>query len=215
MNQFRLHQQVRRETVIFFDSHDRSQTLDLCFTSKDLANKIIRCDVIMQLNHDSNHFFIETILDFTISKNQQKNIYVWDKTNSKDFNEKFRKSIVMIFSMMIISSRLDDYAHCLLLTLQEIIVVIVLKKRINNYIISEFISKCKTICIKVQKTRKREQSNRRRLNVDVMRTLVIHHRYKTLLHKKKKLIVSTLKQIHRDLVEAVMSDVDKIWKLAK
>ena len=64
--------------------------------------------------------------------------------------------------------------------------------------------------VKMQKAKKVEQRYKKRLDLNAMRTLQTHHRFKYLLDKKKKFIAITLRQTHRDLMKATMSDVKKI-----
>lgn len=62
---------------------------------------------------------------------------------------------------------------------------------------------------------RREQKLRARLGPQADRTLEAYRRYKTLMDKKKKLIKSTLRQTHRDLVAEAAGDMERVWKLAK
>ena len=67
----------------------------------------------------------------------------------------------------------------------------------------------------MQKVKRIKQLYKKRLSFNAMRTLQAHHRFKYFLHKKKKFIAIILKQTHRDLMKTTMSDVKKVWKLAK
>ena len=143
MNRYQLTQHLRRDTITW-SSRERSFTLNLCFTSINLIDKVTHCDINKKLDHDFDHFSIKIFLDLMLIDTVIKTTYVWDKIDLERYNDKLIDLFNFISSLRsrLALKNLNEHVDCFLRTIQEIIARCVSKKRINIYIISRFISKC-------------------------------------------------------------------------
>jgi hypothetical protein len=68
MNEFRLQSNFSKETSTYFHFQKLKSIIDMCLTIENLNDRILICKTRSNLNHDSNHFFIETILNISINE---------------------------------------------------------------------------------------------------------------------------------------------------
>jgi hypothetical protein len=73
MNEFRLQSNLSRKTSTYFHFQESKSIIDMCLTIENLNDRILICKTRLDLNHDSNHFFIETILNVSINKTTCQN----------------------------------------------------------------------------------------------------------------------------------------------
>jgi hypothetical protein len=68
MNEFRLQLNLSRKTSTYFHFQKSEFIIDMCLTTENLNDRILICKTRLNLNHDSNHFFIDTILNISINE---------------------------------------------------------------------------------------------------------------------------------------------------
>jgi hypothetical protein len=89
MNEFRLQFNLSRNTSTYFHFQKSESIIDLCLTTKNLNDRILICKSRLNLNHDSNHMFIETILNVSINETSFFERFNWDRLNMKKFKSTF------------------------------------------------------------------------------------------------------------------------------
>ncbi len=85
MNEFRLQFNLSRNTSTYFHFQKSKSIIDLCLTTKNLNDRILICKTRSNLNHDSNHMLIETILNVSINETSFFERFNWDRLNMKKF----------------------------------------------------------------------------------------------------------------------------------
>ncbi len=68
MNEFRLQFNLSREISTYFHFQESESIIDMCLTIENLNDRILICKTRSDLNHDSNHYFIEIILNISINE---------------------------------------------------------------------------------------------------------------------------------------------------
>jgi hypothetical protein len=66
MNEFRLQFNFSRKTSTYFHFQKLKSIIDMCLTIESFNDRILTCKTRSNLNHDSNHMLIETILNISI-----------------------------------------------------------------------------------------------------------------------------------------------------
>ncbi len=89
MNEFRLQFNLSRKTTTYFHFQKSKSIIDMCLTTENLNNRILISKTRSDLNHDSNHFFIETILNISINETFFFKRFNWDRLNMKTFKNTF------------------------------------------------------------------------------------------------------------------------------
>jgi hypothetical protein len=85
MNEFRLQSNLSRETSTYFHFQKFESIIDQCLTTKNFKDRILICKTRSNLNHDSNHKLIETILNVSISEASFLERFNWNRLNMKKF----------------------------------------------------------------------------------------------------------------------------------
>lgn len=71
MDDFDLTSQLPAGTITY-EEGDRRTTINLCLTTVSLVERLIRCGIDSDANHDSDHLPIVTSLDLTVTQLQQQ-----------------------------------------------------------------------------------------------------------------------------------------------
>jgi hypothetical protein len=85
INEFRLQFNLSRNTSTYFHFQKSKSIIDLCLTTKSYNDRILICKTRSNLNHDSNHMFIKTILNVSINETLFFERFNWDRLNMKKF----------------------------------------------------------------------------------------------------------------------------------
>lgn len=64
-------------------NEDRPATLDLVFIPRELEEKVIKCRAATELDHDSDHYPVETVLDLEHTYNTPRQTRRWKSTDIK------------------------------------------------------------------------------------------------------------------------------------
>jgi hypothetical protein len=89
MNEFWLQFNFSRKTSTYFYFQKLKLIIDMCLTIENLNDDILICKTRLNLNHDSNHFFIETILNISINETTFFEQFNWNRLNMKRFKSIF------------------------------------------------------------------------------------------------------------------------------
>jgi hypothetical protein len=89
MNEFRLQFNLSRKTSTYFHFQKSKSIIDMYLTTEDFNDRILICKTRSDLNHDSNHFFIETTLNISINETSSFERFNWDRLNMKKFKDIF------------------------------------------------------------------------------------------------------------------------------
>jgi hypothetical protein len=85
MNEFRLQSNLSKETSTYFHFQRSKSIIDMCLTTENLNDRILICKARFDLNHDSNYFSIEMILNISINETTFFERFNWDNLNMKKF----------------------------------------------------------------------------------------------------------------------------------
>ncbi len=89
MNEFRLQSNLFRKAFIYFHFQRSESIIDMCSTIESFNDRILIYKTWSNLNHDSNHFFIETILNISINETTLFERFNWNRLNMKKFKDIF------------------------------------------------------------------------------------------------------------------------------
>ncbi len=89
MNEFRLQFNLSRRISTYFHFQESEFIIDMCLTTENFNDRILICKTRSNLNHDSNHYFIEIILNISINETTFLERFNWDRLNMKKFKNIF------------------------------------------------------------------------------------------------------------------------------
>jgi hypothetical protein len=85
MNEFRLQFNLSRRISTYFHFQESEFIIDMYLTIENLNDRILICKTRSDLNHDSNHYFIEIISNISINEMTFLERFNWDRLNMKKF----------------------------------------------------------------------------------------------------------------------------------
>jgi hypothetical protein len=211
MNEFRLQSNLFRKTSTYVHFQKSESIIDMCLTTENLNDRILICKTRSNLNHDSNHFFIETILNISISETFFFKRFNWDRLNMK----KFKSVLNYLFSdqstQYFDATQVDVYIKFVCAAIAEIISAFISKFKTSIRVTFDFDETCNLTRIRTNQVRRTFQDELAQ-EVNTEQALHVWRKAKVI---KKRIIRKILRITHRNVVFSVIEDVQKTWKLVK
>ena len=139
-------------------NYQKSQTIiNLIFTSNDITNRLIRCEINENMKNSSNHLFIQTIIDLkTQNESTSKSRKNWKIMNKEKFVNTFMRQISKsLFNRETNRWRINEYIAKIFETLKKTIEIFTSWVKFNEMIKIEWIVECTKIIKKIRRLRRR------------------------------------------------------------
>jgi hypothetical protein len=155
MNEFRLQFNLSRNTSTYVHFQRSESIIDLCLTTKNLNDRTLICKTRSNLNHDSNHMLIETILNVSINETSFFERFNWDRLNMKKFKSIFN---YLLFDQSTSQSfnkiQIDVYIKFVCFAITEVINAFISKFKTSIRVISDFDEACNLTRTQTNQARK-------------------------------------------------------------
>lgn len=86
MNEYQLTFNLSRGTTTYIHHQGSEFIIDMCLTTANLTKRVLKCRICPDLDHSSDHLFIETTLNISISIAPPAERFNWDRLNKEKFN---------------------------------------------------------------------------------------------------------------------------------
>jgi len=63
------------QDIIIRDYQESQTTIDLIFTTNDIMNRLIQCEINEEMKNFSDHLLIQTIIDFRVCKESARKLH--------------------------------------------------------------------------------------------------------------------------------------------
>ncbi len=154
MNKFRLQFNLFRKTSTYFHFQKSKLIIHMCLITEDLNDRILICKTRSNLNHDSNHFFIETILNISINETSFLKRFNWDRLNMKKFKNIFNYLLLNQSMQFFDSIQIDVYIKFVCSAITKVINAFILKFKTSARVISDFDETCNLTRIRANQVRR-------------------------------------------------------------
>jgi hypothetical protein len=213
INEFRLQFNLLRKTSTYFHFQKSEFIIDMCLTTKNLNDKILISKTRSNLNHDSNHMFIKTILNISINETSFLERFNWDRLNMK----KFKNTLNYLFSDQSMSqlfdkTQLDVYIKFVCSAITDVISAFISKFKTSIRVIFDFDEACNLTRIRANQVRRSFQDELVAQKINTEQALHVWRKIKII---RKRIIRKILRITHRNVVFSAIEDVQKTWKLTK
>jgi len=195
---------LSRDTIT--RNYQESQTtIDLIFTTDDIMNRLIRCEIDEEMKNFSDHLSIQTIIDLRVCKESARK----SRRNRKTMNEEKFINILREQMSKSLSNhetrrwRIDEYIKQLLNALKKIVEIFTLWARSHEMIKAEWTKKCTKIIKSVQRMRRS------------CRIVNDWAEYIQACDKKSKIIRKQKRSEYRKIMQNVEQFSRKLFKIAK
>ncbi|OHW95285.1 reverse transcriptase-like protein [Colletotrichum incanum] len=176
---------------------DGRSTIDLCLFTAGLVDKLIKCGIDDDANHDSDHLPIATSLDLTVTQLQQEKKRNWKAIDETIFTKAIKRSINSLRRPRT-KAALDRYVQEIVKTITTAIDKGVPMKTCSPKTRPGWNEECAEVLAETKQHT--EQSWRE---------------YLTSRNKKGKIIRKTLQKTHREAVEKAAESPESLRRIVK
>ncbi len=213
MNEFRLQSNLSKKTSTYFHFQRSEFIIDMCLTTKNLNDKILICKTRLNLNQESNHMLIETILNISINETSFFERFNWDHLNMKKFKNIFNyfffdQSMSQFFDKI----QIDVYIKFVCSAITNVINASTSKFKTSIRVIFDFDEACNLTRTRTNQVRRSFQDELVAQKINTEQTLHVWRKIKII---KKRIIRKILRITHRNVVFSAIENAQKTWKLAK
>jgi hypothetical protein len=212
MNEFRLQSNLLRKTSTYVHFQRSESIINMCLTIENFNDRILICKTRSNLNHDSNHFFIEMILNISINEAFLFERFNWNRLNMKKFKNILNYLLFDQSTQHFDATQVDVYTKFVCAAITEIISAFISKFKTSIRVIFDFDETCNLTRTRANQARRTFQDELVAQKVNTEQTL---HVWKETKIIKKRIIRKILRIIHRNVVCSVIEDAQKTWKLVK
>ena len=76
-----------------YDENNTQTTIDLCWVSTGLVDRVTRCEVDEGMDYDLDHLLISMTLDLRIRQAERRPIQKWKDLDEKKFREALKQRL--------------------------------------------------------------------------------------------------------------------------
>jgi len=196
--------QLTPQGLVTYQSHNSESTLDLTFATPGLSNRVVECDVRLEVHHDSDHLPITITLDLNPPTPPPPERRVWDRVDVNLLLKSLNKNIPQAWAYS--KGSLQHVVPVLLDAIASAIDTAVPVARISLRSQAHFTPECKEACIEAKQLRRIWQRER---------SEEAWQDYTEARNRKKHLIAYSLRKTNRERIEAVASQAAGVFKLNK
>ena len=194
-----------RGTITRERGENMPSTLDLVFISNSWIDNLLKCRVAEELDHDSDHYPIETVLDFAIQTEPETQRRAWKRLNHDCFIVSIKNNLPDAENLNC-PREIDNFTEKLAQAINNAINVSTPWTKLSRYSKSYWTDQC-TAAVKSARKAKRLWKR--------LRTDEAWEAYKRARNHKRSILRRHKTEEHRQRVEEAASSGDGIWKIAK
>jgi YD repeat-containing protein len=204
MEEYQLSSLLPANTVTYDDKNTQS-CIDLCYGTQDLVDRMIKCGVDYEIDHNSDHLPITTILDLQTRERQQVETRDWSSIDEKELRAHLARELSTPRHPKS-KHALDRYVEQVVRAIQSAIEHAAPLKRWSSRARAGWTSECKEIQAEVRRLKRRNA----RLHTDES-----WEAYRVARNQKGRVIRKALLQGHRNQIESAIKSPENLWKLAR
>jgi ribonuclease HI/exonuclease III len=204
MEEYQLSSLLPADTVTYDDKNAQT-CIDLCYGTQDLIDRVIKCGVDHEMDHNSDHLPITTILDLRMISIQRAETRDWSSIEEKELRTSLARELP---TLRCPRSRhaLDRYVGEVTKAIQSAIERTTPLKRWSSRARAGWTSECKETQAEARRLKRRNA----RLHTDES-----WEAYRVARNQKGRVIRKALLQGHRNQVESAIKSPESMWKLAR
>lgn len=204
MDDMNLTSQLRAGTITY-EEGDHRTTIDLCLVTVGLVDRMIRCEVDHNIDHDSDHLPIATSLHLAVTELQREEKRKWKAVDKEMFIETLHGSLPQLRRPRT-KAALDGYVETIIDALSAAIKAAVPTSTLSPKSRRGWDEQCAAILAETKRLR-RHYSERQ--------TEESWEAYREARNRKGRIVKKALQQAHREAVETAAESPRSLWKIAK
>ncbi|KAL6152343.1 hypothetical protein ACJQWK_05935 [Exserohilum turcicum] len=190
--------------TITYEEAARQTTIDLCLVTVGLVDRMIRSEVDRDLDHDSDHLPISTVLNMTVQSMQETTKRNWKRMNEKTYLEDLKATLPPL-RRPTTKLALDNYVRDVTTAIKTAAEKATPQVCISARAREGWTAECKTVLAEAKRLKRRHSQHG---------TEETWQAYREARNHKARVIRKAMTQMHRDRVEEAAQSPEKLWKLA-
>ncbi|OHW95426.1 reverse transcriptase [Colletotrichum incanum] len=204
MDDINLTSQLQPGTITY-EEGDRRTTIDLCLVTMGLVDRIIRCEVDHDINHDSDHLPIVTSLHLAVAELQLEKKRNWKAIDEKTFIQTLRASLPQLQRPRT-KTALDGYVEATVEAISTAIEASVPTKVPSTKSRTGWTEECAYTLAEAKRLRRVYSEQQTEESWEA---------YKEAKNRKGRVIRKALQRAHREAVETAAGSPASPWRIAK
>lgn len=111
IDEFHLSSNLPTGTPTYFSAQGNETTIDLCLNTEELTGKVMKCRTREELDHNSDHMPIETILNISIGVTPPQEKYSWERLDHTKFEGMLHQKLPNPPIEVVTSDAIDFYTQ--------------------------------------------------------------------------------------------------------
>ena len=180
-------------------------TIDLCWMSFGLLDRLIQCQVDGILDHDSDHLPISTVLDLRVQQQVVKPVRPWKKLNNENFCKVLKEELPTIQrprTVAALERYVGDIIDAMVKTADQALPLRQPSQRARE----GWTTECSEVLAEAKRLKRRHGRTRTEESWEA---------YRAARNCKTRTIKKALQKAHRERVEAAASSPESLWRLSK
>jgi ribonuclease HI/exonuclease III len=194
-----------QQGTITYEEAGAETTIDLCWTSTGLIDRVIRCEVDRDMDHDSDHLPISIVIDLRVQYARRKPVRQWKHLEEGEFRKALKRTLPPI-QRPGTKTALDQYTNVIIEAINSAVNKVLPKTCPSPRAREGWTAECKEVLAEVKR-------RKRHYNMD--HTEESWRAYKEARNLKTKTVRKALQAAHRDRVEMAAATPESLWKVAK
>jgi hypothetical protein len=190
--------------TITYEEAARQTTIDLCLVTVGLVDRVIRSQVDRDLDHDSDHLPISTVLDMTVQHLRETTKRNWKRMNEKTYLEALKETLPPL-RRPTTKLALDNYVRDVITAIKTASEKAIPQVCISARAREGWTAECKIVLAESKRLKRRHGQHG---------TEETWQAYREARNHKARVIRKAMTQRHRDRVEEAAQSPEKLWKLA-
>lgn len=191
--------------AVTYKERSAQSTIDLCWITLGLLDRLIKSTVDRELDHDSDHFPITTILDLSVKHKDEEPKRNWKKLDNKKLCEALRQTLPQQQRPRT-KTALDRYTRDLVEAINDAIEKVLPKTRPSTKAREGWTAECSRILAESKRLRRAHCRDRTEESWEA---------YCAARNTKARTIKKALLTAHWEKVAAALNSPEALWRLAK
>jgi exonuclease III len=193
------------EGAVTYEERSAQSTIDLCWITLGLLDRLVKCTVDRELDHDSDHFPITTVLDLSVKHKDREPKRNWKKLDDKKLCEALRQTLPRQQRPRT-KTALDRYTGELVEAINGAIEKVLPKTRRSTKARKGWSDECSRILAESKRLRRAHCRDHTEESWEA---------YRAARNTKARTIKKALRTAHQDKIAAASDSAETLWRLTK
>ncbi|KAI6789402.1 hypothetical protein KC331_g213 [Hortaea werneckii] len=194
-----------QQGVVTYAERNAQTTIDLCWITLGLLDRLIKSEVDEELDHDSDHFPITTMLNLSAKKLDKKPKRNWKRLDDKKLCEALRQTLPQRQRPRT-KTALDQYTTMIAEAIDKAVEEVLPRTRLSPKAREGWNDECTRVLAESKRLRRAHCKDHTEESWEA---------YRAARNRKARIIRKALQTAHREKVAAASDSLEALWKVAK